>query len=74
VLPLASVVSASVGVLDVMLWGGIAMGVQLLSFVLLNLCFPSLKKAIADGQTSAALLLAQMTLAIGILNAACMSW
>ena len=49
-LPLASLVSHSVGLLDVLVWGVVALGVQALAFVLLRLMHVGIWAAGARGK------------------------
>ncbi|NLR76084.1 DUF350 domain-containing protein [Leeia aquatica] len=55
-----------------LLWAGIAMLIQLLLYVALTRLVPDLKRAIADNNTGMAGLLGMASLAVGILNAACL--
>jgi putative membrane protein len=72
VIPLASVIAHSARFVDLIVWGLVAMVVQLAGFVIARLVFPGLPKAIADGMVSEAVFLAGLSLALGILDAACM--
>jgi len=73
-LPLASAAAHSAGVLDFGLWALVALSAQVLAFVLLRLLFlRDVFERIDRGEMSAAVVLAATSLAIGILNAACMS-
>ena len=74
VIPLASVISHSVAFLDMLAWAGVALAVQVLVFLGLRLCAGSLVRDIADDRTAPAVLLAVLSLAAGILNAACMTY
>ena len=56
-----------------LLWAGIALVVQLLAYVLVRLLIPSLAKDISEGQVAQGVFLGALSLAIGILNAACMA-
>lgn len=73
VVSLASAISQSASFLDMLVWGGIALLVQLLVFLALRTCFSGLCRAIAANELAPALLLGVLSLAAGILNAACMT-
>ncbi|MFZ4761782.1 MAG: DUF350 domain-containing protein [Alphaproteobacteria bacterium] len=74
ILPLCSVVQASISVIDLAIWGMIALLVQVLAFWVINKAMPSIKTHIQEGQISSAILLAVLSLAVGMINAACMSY
>lgn len=74
VVPLASAVSHSVALLDMVTWAAIALVVQVGVFLVLRLLFSDLCHAIADDSVGAAILLGVLSLALGILNAACMTY
>ena len=74
VLPLASVIAHSVSLLDLAVWGVIAMAVQILVFVLARLMDGDLRRRIEAGEVATAGKLAVMALATGILSAACMTY
>lgn len=74
VLPLASAIAHSVSLIDMAIWGLIALVVQLLVYLGARLVLPGLDRDIPAGQIATGVLLAALSLAIGILNAACMSY
>lgn len=73
VLPLASVIANSAALLDIVVWGIIALLVQIGGFLLARLVLPHLPQAIDDGNVADAVFLAGLSLALGILTAACMA-
>ncbi len=73
-LPLASVVIHSLGLLDMVVWGVVALVVQLLAFLAARLLDQRLCTRIAGGDTSAGIFVATISLAVGILNAACVTY
>lgn len=73
VLPLSSVIAHSAHLLDLLIWGIIALIVQLGGYFCARLVFPGLSRSIADGQVSQAIFLAGLSLSLGILTAACMA-
>lgn len=74
VLPLHSAITHSVSFIDMVIWAAIAMLVQVATFGSVRLLFKSLVRDIENDHTSAATMLASCSLAIGILNAACMTF
>lgn len=73
VLPLASVIANSVNVMDAIAWGLVALVVQLGTFYAVRLAEPGLCDNIAAGRSASAVLVAGLSVAVGILNAACMN-
>ncbi|WP_375460657.1 DUF350 domain-containing protein [uncultured Enterovirga sp.] len=71
-LPLSSALVYSREVLDTVIWGVVAILVQILVYWLVRLLVPRLPHRIAAGEMSAALFLGAASLAAGILNAAAM--
>jgi putative membrane protein len=74
VLPLAVTISSSVNIFDMLIWGVIAMVVQLIAYLILRRALPHLDDAINAGRTAPAVLLAGFAICIGLLNAACVSY
>ena len=74
-LALASAASNSVSLIDFATWGGIALVAQCFAFALVRFGFmPRIVQRIEDNEISAGVMLGVMNVAIGILNAACMSY
>lgn len=73
VIPLASVIAHSARFVDVVVWGVIALMVQLGGYFCSRLVLPSLAHSIAKGQVAEAIFLASLSLSLGILTAACMA-
>jgi putative membrane protein len=73
VLPLSRAVQQSVSTLDLVTWGGVALVVQVVVFLLVGKLVPKLTKAVKDGQVAAATFLASLAVAVGMLNAASMT-
>jgi len=69
-LPLASAIANSVALVDCVLWGVIALVVQIAIFYLVRLPIPKISKRIENGETASGLWLGSASLAGGILNAA----
>lgn len=67
--------SNSVAYLDFVVWALLALVAQLLAFVILKLTFmPKISERIENNETSAGVMLGLVSVAVGILNAACMSY
>ena len=74
VLPLASAVVHSVNPWDMALWAAIALAVQIVVYLVVRLLLPDVvARHIPEGKVSAGVLLGAVSLAAGILNAACMT-
>ena len=74
IVPLAAAVRHSVNLVDMALWGLVAMVVQIAAFVVVKLMIPSLTEDIPANKTSAGFFLGCASLGVGLLNAACMSY
>jgi putative membrane protein len=75
VLPLASAVVHSVNPWDMALWAAIALAVQIVVYLAVRLALPDVVvRHIPEGKVSAGVLLGAVSLAAGILNAACMTY
>ena len=73
-LRLASSVAHSVNPLDMVIWGVIALGVQVLVYFLVRRLLPQLNDHIPENKVAPALMLAAMSVAAGIINAACLTY
>ncbi|MFO1322931.1 MAG: DUF350 domain-containing protein [Burkholderiales bacterium] len=73
VLPLARAVTQSVSALDLVVWGGIALVVQVAVFFLVGKLVPRFAEAIRDDRMAGAAFLAALAVAVGLLNAAAMT-
>jgi putative membrane protein len=74
IIPLAAAVQHSVGLVDMLIWGLIAMVVQILAFVVVKMLVPSLTQDIPANKGGAGFFLGSLSLGVGLLNAACMSY
>ena len=73
-IPLAKAVAQSGSLLDMLMWGGIALLVQLLAYAIVRMLIPGIAKDIPDGKVAQGTFLGMLSLATGILNAACMTY
>ena len=74
VLPLASVVEHSINLMDMMLWGGVALVVQLATFFGLRLFMPKISDRITNNELASGIWLGGISVAVGLLNAACLTY
>jgi putative membrane protein len=74
VAPLASAVAHSVNLADMAIWGAIALLVQMASYGAARVLLPGIASGIASGNVAHGVTLGALSLAVGILNAACMSY
>ena len=72
--PLAAAIYNAQTILDLLVWGLVALVVQILVYWLVRLLLPDLSRRIADGEVASAVLLAAASLAGGIVNAAAMTY
>lgn len=73
-LPLAGAVTHSTVLLDSAIWGIVALVMQALTFVVLRVTLPQLPQRIAKGEMAAAVLTAGVSISVGMLNAASMTY
>jgi putative membrane protein len=73
IVPLASAIQHSVSLVDMAIWGLIAMAVQIAAFVVVKICIPSITRDIPDNKGAQGFFLGSLSLGVGLLNAACMS-
>jgi putative membrane protein len=74
VLPLASAIAHSVSLPDMAVWGSVALVVQLSVYMVARLLLPDLARDIPAGKVATGVFLGALSLAVGILNAACMTY
>lgn len=74
VLPLASALSHTVSLPEFAAWAALAGVIQIVAFVLVRMiALPDVKARIEAGEVSVAVYLAGISIAVGLLNAACMT-
>lgn len=62
-------------ILDFVIWAIVALIAQLLAFALLRFTFmPAIAQRIANNEVSAGIMLAGVSIAVGMINSACMSY
>jgi len=74
IVPLAAAVQHSVSLTDMAIWGLIAMLVQIAAFVVVKIMVPGITQDIPAGKGAQGFFLGCVSLGVGLLNAACMSY
>ena len=72
--PLASAVQHSANLVDMAIWGLIALLTQVAAFIAVKLIMPSITREIPAGNGAQGFFLGSLSLAVGLLSAACMSF
>lgn len=74
-LALASAASHSVSIIDFVIWGVVALIAQTIAFAIVRfLLMPKIVERINSNEVSAGIVLGGVSVAVGILNAACMTY
>ncbi|WP_310620342.1 DUF350 domain-containing protein [Flexibacterium corallicola] len=73
-LPIASAAANSVDLVDFLVWGVIAGIVQIITYLVFRLFYPKVSQRIEDGEIAIGIHLATVSLAVGWLNAASMTY
>ncbi|MET0532437.1 DUF350 domain-containing protein [Microvirga sp. P5_D2] len=73
-LPLASAIVHAQTILDLLVWGLVALAVQIVVYWLVRILMPNLSQRIASGEMAASLFLGAASLSAGIINAASMTF
>jgi putative membrane protein len=63
-----------VSLLDMLLWAAVALVVQLAAFAGVRLLVPNITRHVREGQVASGILLGAMAIALGLLNAASMTY
>jgi putative membrane protein len=73
VLPLCSAIVHSVSLVDFVIWGLIALAIQIATFFAVRIFLPNLSQRISNDEMAAGLFVALTSVAVGAINAACMT-
>ena len=73
-MPIANVIAHSDTLLDLVVWGVIAGVVQLLAWGVARVALPRLREAISAGLVAPATFVAALSITVGLINAACMTY
>lgn len=71
---LASSVAHSIDLIDMLIWGTVALLIQLLAFFAARLILPDLIHDVPNNKLSSGVFLGALSLGMGILNAACQTY
>ena len=63
----------SVNIYDIVIWGIVALVIQLITFLVIDLWLRDLSRKIEDGEVGTAILLVSVKLAVASINAAAIS-
>lgn len=74
IIPLASVAINSINLVDYLVWGAVALVIQLIVFAAVRLFMRDISQRIEDNSVAAGLFLGGVSTGVGILNAACMTY
>jgi putative membrane protein len=72
-IPLAATLATSLVTLDIVIWGIVALLLQLVAFVAASRLIPGLREMIETGNTAAACMLVGIQIAVALLNAGAMA-
>ncbi len=73
-LPLASAIVHAQNIVDCLVWGVVALIVQIIAYWLVRLLVPNLSERIASNELAPALFLGSASLSAGVINAAAMTF
>lgn len=73
-LPLSSAITNAMSLLDCAVWGAVALVIQVLTFVALRLAITQLPERINQGEIATGSVVAASAIAVGLINAACMTY
>lgn len=73
VIALSAVIRESVSPIDLIVWGVIALAVQLAAYLAVRLAIPDLVRGIKEGKVSHGAFLGIVSIAVGLLSGACVS-
>lgn len=71
---LASAIANSISLVDMCFWGVVALVIQLLAFGVARLLLPGIISDIPDNKIASGIFLGALSLGLGMLNAACMTY
>lgn len=73
-MPVANVIAHSDTLIDLASWGAIAGVIQILAYLATRFALPQLDQDIPADKTAPAILLAVVSISVGLINAACMTY
>ena len=72
-LPLANTIAHSSSLIDVVLWSGVALVVQVIVHVVMRLLLPGLQRAVEANEPAAGIAAGGFATCFGLINAACLT-
>ncbi len=73
-LPMSSAITHSQTLIDCAVWGVVSFVMQVLTFVVMRFALPHLSERIAKGEAAAAVLVAALSISVGLINASAMTY
>lgn len=73
-MPVANAIAHSDKIADLLVWGGVAGVVQILAYLVVRFTFPQFHTDIPAGKMAPAVFLAALSVCVGLINAACMTY
>ena len=74
VMPVANAIAHSNTIADLAAWGGVAGVVQILAYLVARYTCPKMNSDIPAGKVAPAIFLAMLSVSVGLINAACMTY
>jgi putative membrane protein len=72
-LPLANTIAHSSSLIDVALWSGVALVVQVIVHIVMRLLLPGLQRAVEANEAAAGIAAGGFAVCFGLINAACLT-
>ena len=69
-IPLAAALSSSISIWEIVVWGSVAIILQITIFLILDLVLPNLSEQIKDNKIAAGIFIASNKIALALMNAA----
>jgi putative membrane protein len=73
-MPIANVIAHSDTIPDLIAWSAVACIIQILAYLVARLAVPQLINDIPEGKVAPAVFLASLSVTVGLINAACMTY
>lgn len=71
--PIGSAIAHSRDLVDLLVWSLVALVAQLAAYLIVTLCWRGLPRQIAEGSHAHAIVLAALSVSVGLINAACLT-
>ncbi|WP_068084935.1 DUF350 domain-containing protein [Polycladidibacter stylochi] len=73
-IPIASAAANSISLIDFAVWGVLAGLIQIITYFIVRLFYPKLASRIENNETAMGIHLGGISISVGLLNAACMTY